>query len=79
MEEINYFIKVRSRDGAHPCFGFLRGEIRFGYDDNRIPSVGFTYYVNPDGTKNIEFDPSRNLIKTLGRHRTYEYQAGYPR
>jgi hypothetical protein len=27
--------------------------------------VTFAYYLNPDGTRNLEFDPKRNLNKKL--------------
>jgi hypothetical protein len=25
--------------------------------------LSFTYYLNPDGTRNLEFDPKNNLFK----------------
>ncbi len=27
--------------------------------------IRFTYYLNPDGTRNVEFDPAKNLFRNL--------------
>lgn len=77
-EEINYFIKVRSQPDGKSCYGLIRGMIRFYYRGTDIPSIDFMYLVNPDGTRNIEYDPSRNLITNFGRYRIYEYSPKYP-
>ena len=31
-------------------------------------SLRFTYYLNPDGTPNLESDPAKNLFKDLPPH-----------
>jgi len=55
----NYFFRVRSRSEADGTVGrALYGKI---YGD----FMEFTYYLNPDGTRNMEFDPKRNLFKNL--------------
>jgi hypothetical protein len=55
----NYFFRVRSSvDKAGNVTRALYGKI---YGD----FMYFTYYVNPDGTRNIEFDMKRNLLKNL--------------
>ena len=55
-EEINYFIKIRSDTIGHACYGIIPGYFRANYRGNDIPSIEFSYYVNPDGTRNIEID-----------------------
>ena len=32
---------------------------------NRKSDVDFDFYVNPDGTRNMEFDPKRNLFEGM--------------
>ncbi len=45
--------------------GFEEG-IRFLYADNKKRArVSFTYYINPDGTRNMEWDPKRNLFESI--------------
>lgn len=74
----NFFIRVRGEmdaDGKmvkalygkiHAPFDFdARGEDPSGRTKKQW--VGFTYYLNPDGTRNIEFDPKRNLLKPTNR------------
>jgi hypothetical protein len=47
--------------------GKIRGGFEFsGWGGERM-EVGFCYYLNPDGTPNMEFDPTRNLSRNLGR------------
>ncbi len=77
-EGLHYFLKVRSRADGSSCFGFVRGGIRFSYRGADIPHVEFRYYINPDGTRNIEYDPARNLVKRFGPFPVREYQPGYP-
>ncbi|MEN8136763.1 MAG: hypothetical protein ABFS18_14710 [Thermodesulfobacteriota bacterium] len=60
---INYIFRVRTqtdKDGKIIAakFGKIEGEIRI------IPGkINFSYYFNPDGTRNLEEDPQRNLFK----------------
>jgi hypothetical protein len=45
------------------CYGKIPGPFNFdprGEDWRGF--VNFTYYLNPDGTRNLEFDPKRNLF-----------------
>jgi hypothetical protein len=70
-----YFLRIRSRASDEGKFvGALYGRIDYmqGSSSASIywsaraaktaPFVSFTYYVNPDGTRNMEFDPERNLF-----------------
>lgn len=73
---VNWFLRVRTeldRDGraVKAMYGKIPGEIALMVTVNPHPaiSISFTYYVNPDGTRNIEFDPKRNLIPNA---RSYE-------
>ena len=46
-------------------YGKIDGE--FEWDASNFPTaqVTFTYYLNPDGTPNLEFDRKRNLFVDL--------------
>ena len=64
----SYVFRVRSevKDGKliKAMYGKIRGPIKF---EPRIDptEVYFTYYLNPDYTRNLEFDPKRNLFGNL--------------
>jgi hypothetical protein len=62
-DEINYIFRVRTKVDENgniisARYGKILGDVQIG-----IKLIGFTYYFNPDGTKNLEFDPKRNLFK----------------
>lgn len=74
----NFFVRVRAELNAkgqvvkamygkiHAPFIFdARGIDPWGTTKKQY--VAFTYYVNPDGTQNIEYDPSRNLLNPLNK------------
>lgn len=70
---MNYFIRVRTvrdKEGkiTSALYGKVHGDFRW-FIGARVPKSGlaFTYYLNPDGTRNIEFDPNRNLLKPTNR------------
>ena len=44
-------------------YGKIYGEIDFG--TGRLPYMRFKYYLNPDSTRNLEFDPKSNLFTNL--------------
>lgn len=59
-----YFLRLRSVVGADgnvvkAWYGKIYGEF-----------FEFTCYLNPDETRNLEFDPTRNLLKPPGPYRT---------
>lgn len=68
-EDQNYFFRVRSQKKGEEIqrawYGKIHGEIRFDAVNFKTPILMFTYYLNPDGTRNVEFDPKRNLFKNL--------------
>ena len=58
-EKHNYFLRVRTIVNAQgqivsACYGKVYGEF-----------MNCTYYLNPDETRNVEYDPKRNLITHL--------------
>jgi len=70
---MNYFFRVRTLVDAQgrvvsAYYGKLHGDVRF-FIGTLAPTSGlaFTYYLNPDGTRNVEFDPQRNLFKPAKR------------
>lgn len=46
-------------------YGKIYGDLYCAFDFDKHICVNFTYYLNPDGTRNIEFDPARNLLTGL--------------
>jgi len=84
----NYFIRVRSElDANGKVLKAMYGKIHapFIFDARGINPwgrtkkqyVAFTYYLNPDGTRNIEYDPTRNLFKPA-KHDEPEFRSLAP-
>ena len=64
MEEVNYYFRVRSKADGSAIYGIIRGLFRDEHWGNDVvPHVTFYYLLNPDGTRNVEFDPKRNLFE----------------
>ncbi len=64
----NFIFRIRSqeKDGKiiSAMYGKIIGPIEIG--PTKDPTgLYFKYYLNPDGTRNLEFDPDRNLFKDL--------------
>ena len=77
----NYFIRIRTKvDENGNVIKSMYGKI---HDDIIVNSggqrktlgVSFVYYINPDFTRNIEFDPKKNLLIPLGKEYDKEYNA----
>jgi len=68
-KKANYFYRVRTvkRNGAiiSAMYGKIHGEIDFDVINSKTAIVLFTYYLNPDGSRNVEFDPNKNLFTQL--------------
>jgi len=75
-DDNNHIFRVRSEideDGKlkRAMYGKIRGEFRFSpivksaLGKEGAGSIGIFYYLNPDYTRNLEFDPQRNLFITL--------------
>ena len=74
MEEVHYFLRIRSNNERGPCYGVI-GMFRFGYRGDDIPYIEFTYFVNPDHSQNIECDTKHNLMTEFHRYKLWEYPA----
>jgi len=71
-EDRNYFFRVRTvldeqGNVVHALYGKITTDIGFSVRKKETAAVEFTYYLNPDGTRNMEFDPKRNLLRGLTR------------
>jgi len=68
-EDNNYIFRIRSevKNGKllRAMYGKFQGDINFGVDRTRKVSITFTPYLNPDYSKNLEFDPKQNLYQDL--------------
>lgn len=60
----NYFFRVRTQNQT-ALYGKIHGEIEIAGYGTAKPTVIFIYYLNPDSTRNVEFDPKRNLLRDL--------------
>ncbi|MEY2501674.1 MAG: hypothetical protein QOI07_2008 [Verrucomicrobiota bacterium] len=65
----NYFYRVRTvRDAGKiksAFYGKIHGEIEFDTINAKTAMILFSYYLNPDGSTNLEFDPKKNLLTAL--------------
>jgi hypothetical protein len=67
---IGYVFSVSEpKGGASGGMNHLFGKIVDGFavvsKGSKTAKISFTYYLNPDGTRNLEFDPKRNLCPNL--------------
>lgn len=68
-KEANYFFRIRTvKDGPtirSALYGKIHGDIGVDTINSKTALIFLTYYLNPDGTRNVEFDPNKNLFKNL--------------
>lgn len=68
-ENMNYMFRVRSEveNGKlkKAIYGKILGDIDIGTKKEGNAYLEFKYYLNPDHTRNLEFDPKRNLFLNL--------------
>ncbi len=67
IDDKNYIFRVRSEVDENgklkqAMYGKIRGRIKFSPGP---VEVGMHYYLNPDYTRNLEYDPERNLFTIL--------------
>jgi hypothetical protein len=72
-----FFFRVRTvlKDGAvkQAMYGKISGDIKIVSYASEHVSIRINYYLNPDGTRNMEFDPKRNILINLrGREQVRE-------
>jgi hypothetical protein len=58
----HYFLKVRSDAEDGPYYGVMLS-FNGGYRGHNTPYVDFNYFLNPDNSRNIERDWSKNINK----------------
>ncbi len=65
----NYIFRIRSEERSgkllRAMYGKIKGDIGFDAMNSRTAFIVFDYYLNPDYTTNLEFDPNRNLFTNL--------------
>lgn len=70
-EDFNYIFRVRSeeKDGVliRAMYGKIHGDILFDTDASNKATIIFKYYLNPDYTRNLEYNPQQNLFKNIPR------------
>ncbi|TFH65043.1 MAG: hypothetical protein E4G91_03880 [Candidatus Zixiibacteriota bacterium] len=69
-DDDNYIFRVRSevdKDGKlkQAMYGKIRGSIALDPRGSQTGTIKMHYYLNPDYTPNLEFDPQRNLFISL--------------
>lgn len=72
VEGVNLVYRVRTiRDTEgniiRAMYGKTYGQIVCDFEDPETIGVYFTYYLNPDGTRNLEFDPNQDLFTNGAR------------
>lgn len=65
----NFIFRVRSevkdKKLIRAMYGKIQGDIKYSPRSSKTASLSFTYYLNPDYTRNLEFDLKQNLFKNL--------------
>jgi hypothetical protein len=65
----SYFYRIRTiRDGPRirsALYGKIHGDIAIDTINSKTALIFLNYYLNPDGTRNVEFDPNKNLFNDL--------------
>lgn len=69
-EDNNYIFRIRSEEKngklIRAMYGKIQGDIDFGFDKKtHKASITFTPYLNPNYSRNLEFDPKQNLYMDL--------------
>jgi hypothetical protein len=70
FDRVPYFFRIRCRfddrgqirDALYGKIILANGSIGWNSATRSKANISFTYHVNPDGTRNLEFDPERNLF-----------------
>jgi hypothetical protein len=70
-ENRSYIFRVRSlkdeSGNIQGMYGKIIGDFDIGTRIDETADIIFKYYFNPDGTRNLEYDPSSNLFGKLPR------------
>ncbi|GAB7025024.1 hypothetical protein [Geotalea toluenoxydans] len=71
-EDSNYFFRVRSEKDekgnlTRAMYGKIKGDIKIDPRSTETGDIHLFYYLNPDYTRNLEFDPDKNLFSPLPR------------
>ena len=70
-KNMNYMFRIRSEVEKgkliKAMYGKILGDIDVGTNMDGTAFLKFKYYLNPDYTTNLEFDPKRNLFLNLPR------------
>jgi hypothetical protein len=68
-KNMNYMFRIRSEVEkgklTKAMYGKILGDFDIGTNMDGTAFLKFKYYLNPDYTTNLEFDPKRNLFKDL--------------
>ena len=67
---LNYYFRIRAEESVtgnilRTMYGKIYGDIYLDGMNSTTCLVLFTYYLNPDGAPNVEFDPKQNLFRRL--------------
>jgi hypothetical protein len=66
----HYIFRIRSEEEGGRLKRAMYGKILSDVDvlsvrGSKLPAIYFKYYLNPDYTRNLEFDPEQNVFKNL--------------
>ena len=63
----NYFFRIRGKKENGQMYGKVYNSFQSVLQGGRHPTILFTYYLNPTGSNNVEFDPDQNLARKTDR------------
>lgn len=64
-DNVGYVFRVRSSIPGSVMYGKIQRDIGLRAGGKGTAGIDFTYYLNPDHTRNLEFDPKRNIFTDL--------------
>lgn len=64
-DNTGYVFRIRSTAPKSVIYGKIQGDFGVRAQGAGTAGIDFTYYLNPDHTRNLEFDPKRNLFTDL--------------
>lgn len=63
FDEVHYYFRVRSKPDGSALYGKIYGIFRVEHwGSDNTPHVTFTYFLSPDGTRNVEYESRKSFF-----------------
>lgn len=68
-DNVGYIFRIRSSEKqgkfVQAMYGKIQGDVEFRAKGPRTAGISFSYYLNPDYSRNLEYDLHKNIFKDL--------------